>query len=86
MKATIVPAQITTIEDRIAGNLSFTQLMLFVFPVILMGLLFIFVPPLVKVNALKLVVGGCLILVGGALAIRYKGNLVLHRLITRITN
>jgi hypothetical protein len=29
MKTTIIPAQITTVEDKIAGNLSFAQILLF---------------------------------------------------------
>ena len=30
MRTTIVPAQMTTVEDRIAGNLNFTQIFLLV--------------------------------------------------------
>ncbi len=84
MKSVIVPAQITTVEDRITGNLSFVQLLLFVFPVILMGLLFVFLPPILKVTAVKLTTGGILMMIGSGLAIRIKGELVLNHLITRL--
>ncbi len=85
MKSTIVPAQITTVEDKIAGNLSFTQMMLLVAPVILTGILFILLPPFVHVNFTKLLLGGCLFTIGAALALRIKGELVLHRLITKVS-
>lgn len=85
MKSTIVPAQITTVEDKIAGNLSFSQLMLLMAPVLMSGLLFIVLPPFIHVTYLKLFIGGCLLLVGATLAIRYRGELVIHRLISRIS-
>ncbi len=33
MKTQVIPAQITTIEDKIAGNFSLTQILLLMFPV-----------------------------------------------------
>ena len=85
MKSTIVPAQITTVEDKIAGNLSFTQMMLLVAPVIVTGLLFILLPPFVHVTTIKLAIGSCLFLTSAALAIRIKGELLLHRIVARIS-
>ena len=85
MKTTIVPAQITTVEDKIAGNLSFTQLLLLMGPVILTGLCFVLLPPLVRVTAPKLVVGGFLLMAGALLATRLGGELILQRIITRIS-
>jgi hypothetical protein len=42
MKTTIVPAQVTTVEDRITARLTFTQLLLLVTPVFLSGAMFAF--------------------------------------------
>ena len=33
MKMTVVPAQVTTVEDRIIGNLGFSQILLLIVPV-----------------------------------------------------
>ncbi len=77
MKTTIVPAQVTTVEDKIAGNLGFTQLLLLVTPVFLSGALFGFFPPFLKVAPYKLVLGGLLALVCITLAIRIKGKILL---------
>lgn len=85
MKSTIVPAQITTVEDKIAGNLSFTQMMLLIMPVAMTGLLFVLLPPLVHVNLTKLIMGGCLFVMCAALAVRIRGELLLHRIITRVS-
>ena len=30
MKTTVVPAQVTTVEDKIAGNLSFVQIIILI--------------------------------------------------------
>lgn len=84
MKSIIVPAQITTVEDKIAGNLSFTQMMLLIAPVAMTGLLFVLLPPFVHVNLAKLMIGGCLFLICAALAVRVKGELLLHLIVTRV--
>lgn len=78
MKTTVVPAQITSVEDRIAGNLSFKQLILLVAPVFVSTALFIFLPPFTKYKLYKVVVslfiaGICLIL-----AVRVRGRLVVE--------
>ncbi|MDD2225015.1 MAG: hypothetical protein PHP97_02535 [Candidatus Shapirobacteria bacterium] len=59
MRTTIIPAQITTVEDKIAGNLNFTQIFLLMTPVLLTTILFAFMPPTMKLAGYKL----CLILI-----------------------
>lgn len=81
MKSTVVPAQITTVEDKIAGNLSVTQLMLLIAPVMLTGLLFAIVPPMIKLTAIKLTVALVFAFVCLTLAVRIKGTLLLNWLI-----
>jgi hypothetical protein len=77
MKVTIVPAQVTTVEDRIAGNLSLSQLMLLVAPIFGATALYVILPPNLHSAPYKLVIMAILALVCGLLAIRLKGKLVL---------
>ena len=83
MKSTIVPAQMTTVEDKIIGSLSITQMALLIAPVIILAVMFAMLPPFVKVTPYKLSVGGVFILIGTILAVRLKGELVLNRMLTR---
>lgn len=76
MKQTVVPAQITTVEDKIAGNLSFTQLLLLTTPVFLGGAVFILIPPMLGYTVFKLVVATCLAFICIVLAIRIKGKIL----------
>ncbi len=83
MKTTIVPAQITTVEDKVAGNLSFTQLLLMIIPVFLGGAIFAFLPPLIEFTIYKTVIVILLALLCSALAIRIKGKLVMEWILIR---
>lgn len=82
MKTTVVPAQITTVEDKIAGNLSVTQLMLLITPVLLTGLLFAVAPPMLQLTGYKLGIAVLFGLTCITLAVRIKGTLLLYWLIT----
>lgn len=82
MKATVVPAQVTTIEDRIMGNLGFSQLALFVVPVFVGAGLFIILPPVMHGSPYKYLVAICIGIVCGILAIRIKGKIILLWLVT----
>lgn len=77
MKATIVPAQVTTVEDRVAGNLGFSQLILFAIPVFGGSLLYTVLPPSMSASAYKLVIIGIAAVVSSVLAIRIKGKILL---------
>lgn len=55
MKTTIVPAQITTVEDTIAGNLSLNQILLLASPVFLDSALFVVLPPFYHAAAYKII-------------------------------
>lgn len=82
MKVTIVPAQITTIEDRIVGNLGMSQIILMTLPVIFGGGLFIILPPSMRLVLYKLVIMLSLTLICATMAIRVKGRIVLLWLVT----
>jgi hypothetical protein len=77
MKTTIVPAQVTTVEDKIAGNLNFTQLLLLVTPVFISGALFAFLPPFMNLRGYKIVISVLIAVICMTLAIRIKGKILL---------
>ena len=76
MKATVVPAQVTTVEDKVAGNLGLSQLMLFAVPVFGGSLLYAVLPPSMGMAAYKLVVLGVVTVISCVLAIRIKGKII----------
>lgn len=82
MKVTVVPAQVTTVEDRVAGNLSFSQLILFAIPVFGGSLLYAILPPFMGASVYKIVFIAIFALICTILAIRIKGKIVLLWLIT----
>lgn len=77
MKTTVVPAQITTVEDKIAGNLTFSQLILLTTPVFLAGAIFAFLPPFMNLRGYKLVIVILIATVCMVMAIRIKGRILL---------
>lgn len=81
MKVTVVPAQVTTVEDRVAGNLSFSQLILLAFPVFGGSLLYAVLPPFMGASLYKIVIVCVVAVLSAALAIRFKGKIVLFWLI-----
>jgi len=77
MRTTTVPAQITTVEDKIVGEISLVQLMLLVAPVFGGAGIFVVLPPFFGSAPYKIVVIVCLAVLFGMLAIRIKGKIVL---------
>ncbi len=84
MKVTVVPAQVTTVEDRIIGNLSMLQVMLLLGPVFGGALLFGLLPPFMEGAGYKYLLLSVLGLVFGVLSIRIKGQVLVVKLITLI--
>ncbi len=78
MRVTAIPAQITTVEDRIVGSLNLSQLLLLCTPVFTGGLLYAVLPPAMTISVYKLLILAVFIVACGVLAIRIKGMLVLH--------
>lgn len=81
MRTTIVPAQVTTVEDRVAGNLGVSQLILFAIPIFGGSLLYVGLPPIMGIATYKFVVIISMIIICSIMAIRIKGKLVLFWLI-----
>lgn len=75
MKTAIVPAQITTVEDRIAGNLTWQQMGLLAAPVFVDFAIYAVLPGGLALYKLILMI--LISLVGSSLAIRVKGKILL---------
>lgn len=82
MRQTVVPAQVTTVEDRIMGNLGFSQLTLLVLPLFIGVGLYLILPPVGHGSVYKYAVIGIIAGLAGILAIRIKGKIILLWLIT----
>jgi len=76
MKTTVVPAQITTVEDKIAGSLNFIQIILLVFSLIIGTAFYGMVPPKLHLSTLKMILMIAQFAVFGLLALRYKGRIL----------
>ncbi len=81
MRTTVIPAQITTVEDKIAGNLNLTQIFILMIPVFWGSLVFAVFPPAVHLVWYKLPLVLIVLLLSLILALRIKGKVVLHWLI-----
>ncbi len=81
MKTTTVPAQVTTIEDRLAGNLSLSQLLLLVCPVFVSCAIYVVFPPFLKISIIKICLSVSFFIFFGTMSIRIKGKIVLQWLI-----
>jgi hypothetical protein len=84
MKQTAVPAQVTTVEDRIVGNLGLGQVVLLALPVVGAGAVFSGLPPIMHLALYKLVLVILCTAICGTLAIRIKGKILLLWLIIRL--
>ncbi len=82
MRTTIVPSQITTVEDRIAGRLGLSQLLLLVTPIFGGSAVFVALPPFFGYATYKAVLIVCVATLSGLLAIRIKGKILLFWAIT----
>lgn len=76
MRTTIIPAQITTVEDKIAGSLNMTQILILMFPVLWTALVYILFIPTMKLAPYKLGLIGIVILICLVLVIRIKDKIV----------
>jgi hypothetical protein len=77
MRTTIVPAQITSVEDRVVGNLSLVQLVLLIGPLFGGGVLYMILPPLFRFDTYKVMLMSLLLIACASLAIRVKGMIMM---------
>ncbi len=77
MKTSIVPAQITSVEDVIAANLSLTQIIILIIPVFMAALIFSGLPPFMHIKLYKLIILFVICLPISLLALRINGQIIL---------
>lgn len=77
MRTTVIPAQITTVEDKIAGSLNLTQIVLLMIPVIWAAMLYTIFPPQFQFIWYKLPFFFLISVICLLLALRIKGKVVL---------
>ncbi|MBU6389287.1 PrgI family protein [Patescibacteria group bacterium] len=76
MKTTIVPAQITTVEDRIIGNLTFVQVLMLMIPLITGTVSYVFLPPHLHLAYHKAIIIILQFFAFGLLASRINGKIL----------
>lgn len=81
MKTRAIPAQITTVEDRIAGNLNLTQIVLLMVPVFWLMVVYSILPHRMHLSLYKVPLIVFVALLCVTLALRIKGKVVLHWLV-----
>lgn len=77
MKTTTVPAQVTTVEDKIAGNLTLSQLLLLIAPLFIGCAIYLIFPPVLHITPLKFIISFLILAIAAISAIRVKGKLVI---------
>lgn len=76
MRTTIIPAQITTIEDKIAGSLNFTQILLLMAPVLWGTLVYTIFSPVLKIAPYKIGLVLIVTAISLILAMRVKEKII----------
>ncbi len=82
MKVTVVPAQVTTVEDKIMGSLSLSQLMLLLMPVFIGAALFATLPPVMESAVYKYILIGIVTIICLVLSIRIRGRIIALWIVT----
>jgi len=78
MRTRVIPAQITTVEDKIVGNLNLMQIMMLMAPVFFMTLIYAVFPPSMSFVAYKLTLSMIFFVICITLSLRIKGKIVIH--------
>ncbi|MBW7956055.1 hypothetical protein H3C66_04965 [Patescibacteria group bacterium] len=76
MRTTVIPAQVTTVEDTIAGSLTLTQIILLILPVLLSTATYALLPQSMTLTTYKTTLIVILFVSFMVLALRIKGRLV----------
>ena len=78
MRTRVIPAQITTVEDKIVGRLNLLQMMMLMAPVFFTTLSYAVLPPSMKFVAYKLVLSAIFFITCSTLSLRIKGKVVVN--------
>lgn len=85
MKTQVIPAQITTVEDKIAGSFSLTQIMLLMIPVFWTVIVYTIFPQRMHLTLYKIPLVLLILPISVSLAVRIKDKIVLHWLSILLT-
>ncbi len=77
MRTRRIPAQITTVEDMIVGNLNFVQLLLLMVPIGFFALAYVFFPAPLQITGVKLMLTFLVFVISGLLALRIQEKIIL---------
>src|SRR5579884_2880379 len=81
MKSIIVPAEITSVKDKIGGYLTLTQVLILISGLFTDFIIFVVMPEFLQVSVYKLVAIVFISIIIGALAVPYKDDIALAWLI-----
>lgn len=85
MRTTVIPAQITTIEDKIAGNLNLTQILILMVPVFWTTIVYAVFSPAMHLAWYKLPLILVVLFVSLVLSFRIKGKVIIEWLFVLFT-
>lgn len=85
MKSAVVPAEITSVEDKVAGNLGMTQFLLLSTAVLGGAAIYTLVPPFLGFTTFKGIVVAATVVGFSILSIRIKGQILVHLLIIMLS-
>lgn len=78
MRTTVIPAQITTVEDKIAGSLNLTQILLLMVPVFWATIVYAVFPTRMHLELYKLPLIIIVLVLCLILSLRIKGKVVIN--------
>ena len=78
MRTRVIPAQITTVEDKIVGNLNLMQMAILIVPIFFTTLIYALLPPSMSFVAYKLALSVIVLVVCAILSLRIKGKVVVN--------
>ncbi len=78
MRTTVIPAQITTVEDKIAGNLNLTQIVLLLASLFVATFIYAAFPQKLHFSTYKIVLIIIQFFVFTALSLRVRGKIILN--------
>jgi len=81
MRISIVPAEMTSVKDKIIGNLELKQILLLATPLIFAIFTYIAIPPFNKTNSPKIILFIVFSFISSILSINISGELVLEIII-----
>lgn len=81
MRTTVIPAQITTVEDKIAGNLNLTQILILMVPVFCTTIVYTLFSPVMHLAWYKLPLILFVLILCLTLAMRIKGKVLVEWLL-----